>query len=968
MANPLGFLDNIFRSLNLNPENDENQAVNDAVETAIPETQPETPMTTNEKKSQSLWWRMLSSNWWEGISNAIETSYANMLWGLPGVWLKRYWDYKANQAKKEYEAQKPATTWASVETPRIVNIATTDEEAQSYQTNKDMPFWDWMGKNMNEIWLIYNKLNSYGWTKYFKDDFEDTYKEDIDKIYQWKQWLVDWNITQDEYDDYIKWYAEEALRAHWKTDVDSSWISWVHNIDRLVQSINKDINTLWSSQNLQDKIAKLDPQWSAETDASDKIKNDIVTSIMEWVNEELKYYKGWNKQDIINDAYSTSSDISSREVNAIAPVRRTIASLQAKYWTLDTTNYTQADKALLDYAQHTEDFFNQVVSNQWDYYRTLVRQADPDTNTLIVPELLEWLNYHDWMFKNTENILTDEDYEWLWWFDRDNYSVIDVLENMSSRLATMNADANGWWLNYWWTNLQRALRPIGPVIQEIWQQTFWQAYLDLYNSVSDQTWKIDFNMLNEDNTIVSTMSSNKSTAWRLIQKYTANLMEYAPEITSEVWFTAWWAWIPARIRNIKEFRLLANNWLWRVLKSVNRASKLKWVNWVTWLREAANTGKIITKDWKTLLDVAKEFWNPSALRRALQWVTTDFVPEIAWDQAIDASLSSADTDFGSDASMAFSLWGTILGNILWKVWEAGLYRMWKNWLNNIIHWRNPLNNITEWTVWDFLDIVEWDNINKLLRLQYWGKNNLNMAQLSELSKYASDYRTISDLTKKALWAISSEDARRVTQAVKNWVYKEIEPYINQVYGWQSEFARKVAQLVADDRTNVADLTKYILWVDNKVWVFWWTSKISLADNTNRYATNYKEALDTVFSDWSFRKKMTEWFWIADLEELQKRWYSWANPEKWYMKKVWDDTYFFTKDWLDAAKNDIMTTSLSMPVLSKASQSAEDFDSLMKNATFRKISDETLQDIKNSGAYDTLADALAEIEQLCGIKV
>jgi hypothetical protein len=64
----------------------------------------------------------------------------------------------------------------------------------------------------------------------------------------------------------------------------------------------------------------------------------------------------------------------------------------------------------------------------------------------------------------------------------------------------------------------------------------------------------------------------------------------------------------------------------------------------------------------------------------------------------------------------------------------------------------------------------------------------------------------------------------------------------------------------------------------------------------------------------------------------------------------------------------MTTSLSMPVLSKASQSAEDFDSLMKNATFRKISDETLQDIKNSGAYDTLADALAEIEQLCGIKV
>jgi hypothetical protein len=37
---------------------------------------------------------------------------------------------------------------------------------------------------------------------------------------------------------------------------------------------------------------------------------------------------------------------------------------------------------------------------------------------------------------------------------------------------------------------------------------------------------------------------------------------------------------------------------------------------------------------------------------------------------------------------------------------------------------------------------------------------------------------------------------------------------------------------------------------------------------------------------------------------------------------------------------------------------------MKNSNIKKISNKTLQDIKDSGAYDTLADALAELERLC----
>ena len=50
-----------------------------------------------------------------------------------------------------------------------------------------------------------------------------------------------------------------------------------------------------------------------------------------------------------------------------------------------------------------------------------------------------------------------------------------------------------------------------------------------------------------------------------------------------------------------------------------------------------------------------------------------------------------------------------------------------------------------------------------------------------------------------------------------------------------------------------------------------------------------------------------------------------------------------------------------------SETADEFDTLMKNSNLKKISDKTLKDIKDSWAYDTLADALAELSRLCALE-
>lgn len=1003
MANPFSFFDELFSNIDTSALN--NQWNNNdwwALQNPTQQTQ-QTQQQTQQSggtlwennwlivpEEEKTWWdsvldfwravtelpdKILWADWIWAAKNALDTSLASSVFWIPWLVAKWYADYNKKVEEWKHERRKEAGWYDNFnnnEEPKYFFSSITDEEKEALKQEENESFGDKATKLWYEFKILWNNtlwLDSFD--EYLKDDIKGSYNQAIQELYEYKQWIKDWSITQEQYDEKVEDLTQTLLNDYLNED-------WVKIKDEVAKNkeqlriyamaIDNDVNRYWANLNIQEKLDKIDPYWQTASNTLNKISNSAVQNIMESANERLKYYK-WESSEIVRDLYEVADSDVSRVVNEYSPTRRVLTALEEKYWTDNPQFYSPEDREFYDRAKRIENILNTILLNKADYYTNLIDYADPSTDTLVMPERVKWLTLHEWNLRWLENVLTNDDYKWLWWYWwawSENWSPKDLIGTMSANLASDYAIRN-WdlWESLWAGN-QRRFRPIWPLVQEIWQQTVWRAYVDLlYNPLSEPTWEIPFSFINEDNAILSIMSTNQSTRWRLVQKYTANILEYAPELISEVVTTAFWASIPSRIRNIGEFRLLMNTRWWSILKKIKEASKTKWISLLEWVKEAADTWKIVHNGW-TLFDVGKDITNVKRWERALTWWATDLVPEAAWDQVIDASLSSIDTDFGSDTSMVFSLWGTFLWNFIWKLWELWLYRMWGNLLDNLMHLSNQ--SIARWTVWDMLNILDENNINKILKLQFWKWANINTAWLWELSRYVNDYREIAKATRKALSSLSGEEARRVTKAIKDWVYEEIKPYINQVYGWQSSFAKKVAQLVADDRTNVADLTKYLLWINNKIDVFWWKSAITLADWKQRYAWNYKEDIDTIFNQWNFRDRLRDWFDLSDLEALKKAWYSWADLKSWYMRKVGDNKYFFTKDWLDAAKNDIMTTSLNVKTLAKASQSAEEFDSLMKNSTLRNISDETLQDIKDSWAYDVLADMLWEIDQLCKIKV
>lgn len=1022
MANWKSYVDNIIRWLGVNMNiptlwTQDSKEDNWDVSTPTWLTNSNIPLTTQEKKKEALlksnsespldaftrwfkrWvnkrWDILKSWYDEAVeiaTNPDEAKKVNDLWiaALDTAWdwftdgvldtlslgfrpLFRAVDKREDYA---YERRKAAWwywTWNDTplnETPIIADYTPTEEQIASAKANEEMSTKDYTNKLWNEWLYMWQWLiTQYSKAKQFLSDDvdEESYDKDIQILANIKQLVNDWQITQESYDDIVEQYSNMLYKKYWKTTTYSAFsdTKWMNN-DWFADAIKNDVNNIFSLLDIDEKIKELDPNWKADEESSTKISNDTITYLMESVNDALKYNTSSNKQEVIDWAYTSVSDWVSNAVNVSAPARRVIKDLSNKYWWADPSTYLEWDKAAYDYAMKVQDLFNRVVFNKWEYYKDLISTEYVDW-ILTVPERVKWRTVQQYEFDWMDNFINDDDYEWLWLFDKNSYSAIDLLWAMSAKAVNMYVDAgNASLWGYIWEGLQYNLRPIWPLVQEVWQQTVWQ-FIGLYNLSSKHTWRIDFSLLDSDNALLSVMSTNQSTFWRLTQRYTAWIMSYAPELLSEIVATYIPLSRPGRIRNISSLRLLLNNNTWKVLRLIKSASKAKWISLIKWIQEASQTGRII-HNWEVIFDVEKQLWNGSKRARTLNWLATNALVDVWMDQLIDASLSSADTDFGSDVSMIFSLWGTFLWNVLPKLWEAWLFRMWRNVLENIATWN--IKNLKSygawkrWTVRDFIEMIDPDNINRILKQQFWASRSLANTNLWDLIDLTESFRDISKLTKKALSTLTNEEARRVTQAIKNWVYEEIKPYINQVYWQQSEFARKVAKLAADERTNIADLTKYLLWVDTRLNVLWWQSIISLSDGSRRFWWNYKEALDTVFKQWNFRKKMQEWFTLADLEELQKNWYSWANVNKWYMRKVWDDKYYFTKEWLDAAKNDIRTSSMNIVQLSKASKSAEEFDSLMRNSGLKNISDETLDDIKDSWAYDLLADTLAEIEQLC----
>lgn len=820
--------------------------------------------------------------------------------------------------------------------------------------------WDWISNwdPVNDVkaysnlaWAMWNWWESR-WSTMMEWDIVNDYELDIQWAVQVYNAVREWQLPQQYYDNYLEEFYDK-YDSYLNAWIEETWFST--KSDRL-NTMKSDINDAIASNNYLRKAYDLKPEWRAEEEESTKQINTAVSLAMEKISDAVKYSNlGTNAQEYINDSYAVLQDWNSRAVRAMASARRTKANLLKYYWTSDTTQYSEEDRKTMEDISRAELAYKAFSNNLWDRIASYVKYADPVTWKIIIPDLVDWVNMHDAEFKWTD-FLTNGDY-WesllLW---KNNASAIDVLSTMSANIA-FEYEMEHWnLLTKGWIWLQRWLRPVWELVSEASQQTLWNAWLWVYNVTSALVnwnnwwnyWRISFDALNEDNTLLSTLNTNNSQTWRLLQNYVAKFMEYTPEVVWNTIDTFWLASIPNKIRNATKFRVLLNNPVW-------------WIkNW--WKLEAVWRWELVW-EWLQNLTASQRFW---------RFVASDAVPEIVWDQVIDATLSSADTDFGSNTSMVFSLWGTALWTVLVKMWEAWLFQMWKNGINMLKEaWQDAVIKTSwlDWTTYNMLNILDDENIDNLVKLQF----NLSSGQLAtweELRRFSKDFKVVSNTVKAALWTLNWAQQREITTAVKEKLWAQLKNLINQAYWADSQFSRRITQLIKDDRTNPADVFKYALGINGSVEIWWRKSRISLADSSDVFVHWYNERLDVIpwiSSTW-FWKKLREWFTGDDLKNLSEAWVDWAKnrSKSWNFKKN-NDRYYFTKQWLDNA-NDIRTSSLDVAILAKSTESAEEFDTMMRTAEIKKISDKTLQDIKDSWAYDTLADALSELEWLCWIRI
>lgn len=809
-----------------------------------------------------------------------------------------------------------------------------------YDPLKKFFSWDYVWMQEAKI-MAYNSIYNGAEITGMNEEDEKAYLDAIWEAAQIKIAVDEWKIKPEDYDEVVR----DVIIKH-----KPLW--WDDSFDWYVKS---DIDSYVSIIKAQTKINKLDPSVFAEQEESDKQINTATSVSMEKLMPSIMQSNLWvNSQEFVNDAYVVFNDQYTRWVNAMAPIRRVKWKLISLYWTDDVYQYSDKDRTTMAYIQKAEKAFQIFVNNYWNRVAQYPQFADKATGRLIVPDTIDWVGMHDAVFAWVD-FLTTEDFWWADWLWEKNASAQDVLSAMASNIATMYAFDHWDWIDVWWTATQAALRPVWVLTQEVAQQVGWRIWVWLYNMWAFAVnlnnwwnyWYISFDALNQDATLNSILNTNNSATWRLLQKYVANFMEYTPEVVWEAYNVFKLAWLPNKVRNASKFRAFLNRPI-RWIKNL-------WKLWALWRWEKVA--------WEWLQNVGKRwrFW---------QYVASDAVPELAWDQIIDASLSSADTDFGSDMSMVFSLWGTAIWTLSVKMYESWLFRMWKNWINMVkekaLDWVVKTTWL-DWTVWKVLDTLSNENLDALVKATY----NLNSHQLAtwaELKSFTNDFKVVSDTVKAAYEMLSPQQREAITKATKWKMWDALNNLINQVYGADSQFANRIRQLIADDRTNPADVFKYALWVNWQVEIWWWKSQISLVDNTRMYVHWYNERLDVIpwISKTWFWAKLREWFTEDDLKALSENWVDWAKnwSSNWNFKKV-GDKYYFTKKWIDNA-NDIRTSSLDVVLLSKVSESAEEFDTLMKNSNLKKISNKTLKDIKDSGAYDTLADALAELEWLCKI--
>lgn len=690
---------------------------------------------------------------------------------------------------------------------------------------------------------------------------------------------------------------EEIYKKYWLQD---SWKTNRQTIDLTADASNKWFNWYFSYGN---------PAWLDE-----KINTKLYDN-PEAILKAKTYF-----QNVLQDQSSRQYPYIS-QVYALEQIALAKAPSERNEW----------DLAIIDWANKMRKL-EKIAPQNWANWMSQVLDYWVDENWNIVDSIdtfADWQSLGDvltnWMFEAAE---LEVDFRWK------HASQIDIVAQVANDAIYKYYQNNlSWRGRKWWNKVERFFYPMWDNLWELWQFAVGWT-LHWLNAITWNWWSPTASYLDQDASIGRLIETDDWAIKRTIKKYSLQFWEYTPEWLANLapdvalgFLSWWWTWVKGAQKIWKFAKWM--KWV-QAMENINKFSKvinpaLNWLEkiWALW-DELAN----INKWWKVWVNI-------------LDRATTQMM---LW-QLMDWQWSAYDTEPYSNASFALSMWGSMLFDIMPEL--------------KTLRW---VVSKPRWSVWNLVDYISSspeaaDNIARAL----WKKHP--EFSLDDIKQYASIFGDI-EWAAEQVWKQLPPEAKA---AANKWTKELMYNYVSQAYWANSTIARNIREIMTKGSLNPADILKYFWAIPWEVSLGPYVSSIRLKNGTRAALLStekwwwYNEVLDTL--EWWFDRRLHNWFSEKDIEDIwNMSWYKFANTEKEKVfEKIWDK-YYLTDYWLD--KFNLEKKSIPLESLWLTLESAENTRNIlkekMKNLSWKKLSDKTIDALADSWWYDAVVEKVKEI--------
>lgn len=592
-----------------------------------------------------------------------------------------------------------------------------------------------------------------------------------------------------------------------------------------------------------------------------------------------------------------------------------------------------------------------------------------------------------------------------WWVSLENYSWIDAIQDLNHDIMKVADAQNASVLKRTWIDFEDDTSNLWRWGSEIGQQYIWNMMRG-YNALTKTivwtakwwfSWWIktlsDYLHERKDASKIATFMDQDFTygrmlyteespsllkyimwpkASRTLKEYLYQTAEYAPEVI--------WNLIPDAIA------ITASEWVWvipilwnrlsKVISAINKVSKsekfsdaVKAIKWITNISKLEKWVSGMTKAINTITKATDKI--PASVRAGSD-VFRKLLETGVVGQLMDAQFSPYDSEAYSDASYAISIFGSALFDIAPVLKEAGAFRTLANVPSTIL--KRDANELLTWTVWDTIKFMNnpsnTEALDSIARTLYW-KSASNLS-FNDYKKIQGSLEELSDIAKKYWKDLPDNIKAWATKWTKENMYNVLSQTLNI---WDnSTIGRQIRALITNEKTNPADLIKYLGWIWWNVEVGPWTSTIKLKQGlwewsrvlwyTKAWETGYSAALDIAVEGW-FSNKLKNWFTIEDINKIKStNWFSDITED---LFTKWDNwLYYIKKEWLD--RFGVSYTEMPKELIAREINQAEAWNVSQTfkerlqglNKSWRDITDTTIDKVAESWTYQEIREKVADI--------